>query len=75
VNRKKESLNEEKMCFLQGQLKEAEVRREAAERSVNVLNRNIQEINQEIAVWNKKIEEIETEFENMNEVSDSDEEE
>jgi prefoldin subunit 5 len=63
------------MCFLQGQLKEAEVRREAAERSVNVLNRNIQEINQEIAVWNKKIEEIETEFENMNEVSDSDEEE
>jgi chromosome segregation ATPase len=74
-SQEKESLNEEKMTFLQGQLKEAEVRREAAERSCNVLRRNIDDIQVEINTWTKKISDIEEEFANMNDVSDSDEEE
>lgn len=70
----KESTNEDKMVWLSGQYKEAEVRREAAQRSSNVLEANIREIKNEIATWNQKIDEINREFDEMNEADTSDEE-
>jgi len=69
----KETLNTEKISFLESQHKEAEVRREAASRSCNVLEMNILEIKQEIAVWDGKITAIETEFNDMDKITSDDE--
>jgi chromosome segregation ATPase len=61
----KETYNEEKLAFLLGQFKEAEVRAEAAERSCQVLENNISEIQSEISDWNKKIAAIDDEMAQM----------
>merc|ERR1719244_1619031 len=61
----KEERNAEQLLLLEGQYKEAEVRAEAAERSCNVLERNISDTKTEIDEWIKKKEEIEDEMERM----------
>merc|ERR1719228_873642 len=51
----KESLNEEKVDFLTGQLKETEVRADAAERMNAVLNNTMAETKAETEGWTAKI--------------------
>merc|ERR1712157_373181 len=69
----REELNEEKLRFLEGQFKEAEVRAEAAERSCGVMERNILETTNEINSWTEKREKIEQEMLDMDAVADEDE--
>nr|Q9U5M4.1 RecName: Full=Tropomyosin-2 [Podocoryna carnea]CAB55601.1 tropomyosin [Podocoryna carnea] len=66
----REEINEEKLIFLAGQFKESEVRAEAAERSCNVLERNIFETENEINTWIQKRKEIEDEMIEMDTVAD-----
>jgi len=66
----REQLNEEKLHFLEGQLKETEVRAEAAERGCAVAERNILETENEINSWIQKREEIEREMIEMDDVAD-----
>jgi len=66
----REQLNEEKLHFLEGQLKETEVRAEAAERGCAVAERNILETENEINAWIQKREEIEREMIEMDDVAD-----
>ena len=65
-------MNEEKLRFLEGQYKEAEVRAEAAERTCGVLERNILETENEINSWIVKREHIEKEMLEMDSVADED---
>ena len=59
----KEALNEEKIAFLGSQIKEAEVRVEAAERTAQNLERVILDSDTERQNWITKREEIEKEME------------
>ena len=66
----KEALNEEKIAFLEGQMKEAEVRVEAAERQAQNLERVIVETDTERQSWVSKREEIEREMEDIEGMED-----
>merc|ERR1712002_298182 len=66
----KEERNAEELILLEGQYKEAEVRAESAERTCNVLERNIQETETEIEDWERKTAELEDEINAMNEMAD-----
>jgi len=68
----KEERNSEEILLLEGQFKEAEVRADAAERSCNVLQLNIQETSAEIQTWITKRERIEKEMEDMDDEADID---
>ena len=67
----REEILREKYIFLEGQSKEALYRIEVAERLCGVCERNITETTNEIALWTKKIEEIEEELWNMDNIADS----
>ena len=58
----KEALNEEKIAFLEGQMKEAEIRLEAAERQAQNLERVLLDTDNERNSWSQKKEAIENEM-------------
>lgn len=66
----KEALNEEKISFLLSQMKEAEVRVEAAERQAQNLERVILDTDSERQGWITKREEIEKEMEDIEGMED-----
>ena len=58
----KEALNEEKIAFLEGQMKEAEIRLEAADRQAQNLERVLLDTDNERNTWIQKREAIEKEM-------------
>jgi len=66
-----EEKNEETVILLEGQLKDAVVRADAAERSCKVMERNITETDTEIANWEQKTKELEDEIAEMNDLDDA----
>ena len=66
----KEALNEEKIAFLESQMKEAEVRLEAAERQAQNLERVILDTDTERQSWIIKREEIEKEMQEIEGMDD-----
>lgn len=66
----KEALNEEKVEFLTVQLKETEVRADAAERMNAVLTNTMAETEAEIASWAKKTADMEELMINMDNIAD-----
>jgi len=66
----KEALNEEKVDFLTVQLKETEVRADAAERMNAVLTNTMVETETEIASWTKKIADMEELMVKMDDLAD-----
>merc|ERR1712035_34810 len=66
----REALNEEKVDFLTGQLKETEVRADAAERMNAVLNNTMAETKAEIEGWTAKIQEMEDLMVSMDNLAD-----
>merc|ERR1712141_394453 len=68
----KEERNAEELILLEGQYKEAEVRAEAATRSCQVLDRNLQETQEEIDQWVEKTKKLEEEIAAMNDIADDD---
>merc|ERR1712126_240079 len=68
----KEERNAEELILLEGQFKEAEVRAEAATRSCQVLERNLDETQAEIDEWQEKTRQLESEIAAMNDIADDD---
>merc|ERR1712183_586024 len=68
----KEERNAEELLLLEGQYKEAEVRAEAATRSCQDIERNLQETQQEIDEWIDKTKQLEEEIADMNDIADGD---
>merc|ERR1739847_40737 len=66
----REELNEEKINFLEGELKETTVRAEAAERNSAVLQNNILESETEINRWIKMTEDMQNSMLTMDDVAD-----
>merc|ERR1712036_205688 len=66
----REELNEEKIKFLEGELKETTVRAEGAERMTAVLQNNVLEVETEIARWVKMREDMEKSMLTMDDVAD-----
>merc|ERR1711973_75112 len=66
----REALNEEKVDFLTAQLKETEVRADAAERMNAVLNNTMAETKAEIEGWTAKIQEMEDLMVSMDNLAD-----
>merc|ERR1712013_252262 len=66
----REDLNEEKVTFLEGQLKETETRADAAERMHAVLSNVIVEMETEIAGWTQKIVDMEHTMVEMDNLAD-----
>merc|ERR1719495_2236414 len=66
----REALNEEKVNFLERQLKETEGRADAAERMHAVLTNVIVEIETEIASWTKKTDDMEVLMKDMDNLAD-----
>merc|ERR1712013_743742 len=66
----REGLNEEKVTFLEGQLKETETRADAAERMHAVLSNVIVEMETEIAGWTQKIVDMEHTMVEMDNLAD-----
>jgi len=66
----REQLNEEKVDFLERELKETTVRAEAAERNCAVLRNTMMETETEISKWDQKIKDMEDQMILMDDVAD-----